>query len=151
MNDDEFANAIDAGLRSLEARPVKPRGRRAILTAHVERMKQAIERGYTVGEIVAELKMHGAHVSRALINQILKPAAAEYQNKTRKAAPPAKGQVGRTPTASAAPKMPQVPPLQSPSPTAMKTAPQMPTPPVSADGPSTSWNTGSALHAEAAA
>ena len=113
MNDEEFASAIDAGLRSLEARPVKPRGRRAILTAQVERMKQAIERGYTVSEIVAELKIHGAHVSRALINQILKPAEAAYQsqNKKRKASSPAK----------------------------------------SADGPSTSWHTGSALHSDAVA
>lgn len=82
MNDDEFASAIDAGLSSLEARPVKPRGCRAILTAQVERMKQAIERGYTVSEIIAELKIHGAHVSRALINQILKPAEAKVRHKT---------------------------------------------------------------------
>ena len=143
MNDDEFANAIDAGLSSLEARPVKPRGRRAILTAQVERMKQAIERGYTVGEIVAELKIHGAHVSRALINQILKPAEAAHQHKTRKAAPPVKSQAERAPTASTAQKMPQVPPLQSSSPTAM--------PPASADGPSTSWHADSALHSDAAA
>ena len=100
MNDDEFANAIDAGLRSLEARPVKPRGRRAILTAQVERMKQAIERGYTVSEIIAELKIHGAHVSRALINQILKPAEAAHQNKKRKALPPAKSQAGQVSVAS---------------------------------------------------
>ena len=100
MNDDEFASAIDAGLSSLEARPVKPRGRRAILTAHVERIKQAIERGYTVSEIVAELKIHGAHVSRALINQILKPAEAAHQNKTRKVSPPAKSRVGQASVAS---------------------------------------------------
>ena len=99
MNDDEFANAIDAGLRSLEARPVKPRGRRAILTAQAERIKQAIERGYTVSEIIAELKIHGAHVSRALINQILKPAEAAHQNKKRQASPPARSPAGRAPTA----------------------------------------------------
>ncbi|GAN81457.1 helix-turn-helix domain-containing protein [Acidocella aminolytica] len=103
MNDEDFATKLDAAFASLLAKPREPRGRRAILAAQIEKIREAIARGYTVSEILDELRAHGVHISRALLRQVMAEADNAKQGKK-----PRKQQVG-VPSSQEMPKLVNVP------------------------------------------